>query len=726
MRSRPALICLLMLSIALSAWSAQPPRFNYQAKLTDSGGAPIFGVHTIFFSLFQGGDAVTAGSGTLVFKESKSLTLAAGLLNHTVGTGVLLSGAMSNNLFRFSGDMFLEVAVDVDTNVVLPRTRLESVPFAINSADGDARTPISGPAPITISQPGSYYLTNNIGGFAGTDAITIDASNVTLDLNGFTLLGRPSAFNAITITDNRTDIVIRNGIITGWPGLGIQAHFANNCLIERIVAHNNTDIALNIGDKSLVKDCVVQDGGATGIILSDASTIAFCTSNGNTGLGINTGIGCTVTNCTTDQNSGIGIEVDSDSAIMGCTSSQNGDSGIDLSGANSRATGNTCSDNGTLALFSAAGILVTANGNFVADNTANGNPIGLHITAANNVVSNNVVRNNDDNYNIVTGNQLNLLLCEIPESIDWPAHVTLAGSMTGVTDSAGITVNSDNVTIDLGGHTLTGALRSLAGILLTSTREHVEIRNGVISGWSRSGVEATTSTNGICSDLRVHNCGLHGIDTSSGWVIDHCVTEQNGTVAGANNGNGIKTTNSSVTNCVSRNNDGNGIFAGSNCVVTGCIASSNPGAGNNGIQIGGGGVASNCVANNNGESGILGATATIRNCTARDNAKDGIVVVSNCQVIDNQCINNGLPAHNGAGIHATSTHNRIERNTASGNHFGIDVDASPNLISSNTVSDSENGDNYTQIIAGNLVGPIRNTAASVTGNTNPMANIEFP
>jgi hypothetical protein len=50
----------------------------------------------------------------------------------------------------------------------------------------EPRTPITNATAVTISTPGSYYLTTNISVTSGT-AITITASQVTLDLNGFTL-----------------------------------------------------------------------------------------------------------------------------------------------------------------------------------------------------------------------------------------------------------------------------------------------------------------------------------------------------------------------------------------------------------------------------------------------------------------------------------------------------------------------------------------------------------
>src|SRR5437764_14937595 len=52
----------------------------------------------------------------------------------------------------------------------------------------EPRTPISA-LPFAIQTPGSYYLTTNLTGTAGSHGITINSSDVTLDLCGFTLSG---------------------------------------------------------------------------------------------------------------------------------------------------------------------------------------------------------------------------------------------------------------------------------------------------------------------------------------------------------------------------------------------------------------------------------------------------------------------------------------------------------------------------------------------------------
>src|SRR5215469_10506728 len=51
----------------------------------------------------------------------------------------------------------------------------------------EARTPISS-LPFTIGSSGSYYLAASLTGSGGNDGITVNADDVTVDLNGFALI----------------------------------------------------------------------------------------------------------------------------------------------------------------------------------------------------------------------------------------------------------------------------------------------------------------------------------------------------------------------------------------------------------------------------------------------------------------------------------------------------------------------------------------------------------
>ena len=107
---------------------------------------------------------------------------------------------------------------------------------------------------------------------------------------------------------------------------------------------------------------------------------------------------------------------------------------------------------------------------------------------ARNMLANNIVKGFGDNYNLVQGNQLNLLLCEIPEVIEWPANVTLVGTLTGISASNGITIVTNDVTIDLAGHALVGVPGSRDGIEADDV-QGITVKNGDLRDWGFRGID---------------------------------------------------------------------------------------------------------------------------------------------------------------------------------------------------------------------------------------------
>ena len=93
---------------------------------------------------------------------------------------------------------------------------------------------------FSLNTSGSYILTSDIvapGGYTG-DGIAIGADNVTLNMNGFALIGAPGSGDGINMPTGRSNVVIRNGNIRDWDGSGINARI-NNGRIERISASRN-------------------------------------------------------------------------------------------------------------------------------------------------------------------------------------------------------------------------------------------------------------------------------------------------------------------------------------------------------------------------------------------------------------------------------------------------------------------------------------------------------
>lgn len=162
----------------------------------------------------------------------------------------------------------------------------------------EARTPVAaspaipaaGPH-ITISQPGSYYLTGNITVASG-NAIVISASDVTLDLNGFTVSGpaNQASSNYCIHTVNAGNISVKNGTVSNMGyGIGMFGTTANN-------------ISQSIERVNFIR-CYVY-----GIYISTASSgtrISSCafsqmgkTSSGLTPIAIHDSGGIRVENCT--------------------------------------------------------------------------------------------------------------------------------------------------------------------------------------------------------------------------------------------------------------------------------------------------------------------------------------------------------------------------------------------------------------------------------------------
>lgn len=319
-----ALLCCLTIPTL-----GQPDRFNYQAKLTDSGGIPLSGSHAFFFSVYQGGSAGAANSGTLVFKESVSKQVADGIVSHAVGTGSNITGGSPGPaVFQTTSDVFLQVAVDLDSNVVLPRTEIESVPYALVSADGERRTPIN-TAGITISADGSYYLTSNLSASNNQNGVLVQAKNVTLDLNGFSIVGTGTGSGAgIVIVSGAKNVRIRNGTIRDFGSAGINGGATQGVTLEELAALNNGSSGASIGTSSTVSHCQFRGNRNNGLDVSDGSAIKDCVAVGNAAMGFTIDTASLIENSISDQNSTTGIFMSGQCHVLNCTVRNNGGNGI--------------------------------------------------------------------------------------------------------------------------------------------------------------------------------------------------------------------------------------------------------------------------------------------------------------------------------------------------------------------------------------------------------------
>lgn len=137
----------------------------------------------------------------------------------------------------------------------------------------------NGTFPITISQSGSYFLTRNLTGVANTDGIDITTpSDVTIDLNGFTLTG--SAATGIGIYDAAFggNVVVYNGTLTNWF-VGLNLSQARRARVSGLsVTGSSLGMTLSF---AMVEDCqVTANNNGIRVI---RSVIRHCQFTLNTG-----------------------------------------------------------------------------------------------------------------------------------------------------------------------------------------------------------------------------------------------------------------------------------------------------------------------------------------------------------------------------------------------------------------------------------------------------------
>ena len=143
-----------------------------------------------------------------------------------------------------------------------PRTRLESL-------TGDST------ALYVINSPGSYYLSvGNVAGVNGKAAIAVNANGVSIDLNGFSLIGVGGSTRGIEVRGAYANFAVRNGGIRFWGAAGIglsTANAPNGVVIENltIATVGGAGIDLTGGNAVTVSRCSIT-GAAAGILIGSA------------------------------------------------------------------------------------------------------------------------------------------------------------------------------------------------------------------------------------------------------------------------------------------------------------------------------------------------------------------------------------------------------------------------------------------------------------------------
>jgi parallel beta-helix repeat protein len=208
-----------------------------------------------------------------------------------------------------------------------------------------AKVLAAGGFPYSISSRGSYRLTSNLKPPASTDGIDVSAANITVDLNGFAIIGPgsstvgPVGINASTVGA----VTVENGTVTGF-GIGVEV---GNFGIVRNVHADVNGSGIQAGFDALVEDCTANNCTLSiepAINCGGASTISGNTANGNANIGIACqGNGCVVSGNTANAN-GVGIDCTGSGCLISGNVVFNNTTGIEAADTTTGYGGNVLKD----------------------------------------------------------------------------------------------------------------------------------------------------------------------------------------------------------------------------------------------------------------------------------------------------------------------------------------------------------------------------------------------
>lgn len=295
-------------------------------------------------------------------------------------------------------------------------------------AINQTNTPGDATSVFRITQPGSYYLTQNVTGVSGRHGIRIASSRVTIDLNGLNLTGVPGSLDGIAVDGIRDRLRIRNGTVTSWGGRGVMLFISTSSesgvIEDMIVSGNQGDGIVGI-NAMIARRCVSSGNVGVGFIAPGYAVVRDCVARNNSGPGFQIAFGV-VSRCNASGNTQSGFAISTQSIVSDCVASANTQNGIQV-GFISQIRGNVCAGNG------AAGILATGADNIIDGNTSISNATGIRVDGTGNLIIRNACSSNSPNYNFVASNRYGQVV-----------DITATGSAAVSGNTAASTLGSTN------------------------------------------------------------------------------------------------------------------------------------------------------------------------------------------------------------------------------------------------------------------------------------------
>lgn len=318
---------------------------------------------------------------------------------------------------------------------------------------GPATTPGNGAFMHVISQSGSYYLGANLLVDAGLGGILIEADEVTLDLNGFALIGRPGSGEGIRVESMNNNATIRNGSVAllGNRGVRFTGSGAGVSRCEHLTirscggdglaafgpvevtdcrAFSNLGHGFDLGNNSTISRCFARSNLLNGIRTGNVAGVAECIAIVNGQQGIGAGAGCFVRSCVARENTLDGIATAGGSTVESCNATLNGGHGV-IIGGDGTARHNDCAANGRTS--SRAGVYCSGADSRIESNNCTNNGVGIQAAIGGNIVLRNTCSGSvNDNFVLAAGNRYGPI-------VDLTAQTAPAVAGSAAADSTGTT-----------------------------------------------------------------------------------------------------------------------------------------------------------------------------------------------------------------------------------------------------------------------------------------------
>ncbi|MBK8699011.1 MAG: hypothetical protein IPN29_05510 [Saprospiraceae bacterium] len=327
-----------------------------------------------------------------------------------------------------------------------------------------------------------------------------------------------------------------------------------------------------------------------------------------------------------------------------------------------------------------------------------------------------------------SGNLYKIPIDVLPYTITQAGSYILTKNLTGL---SGITITTGNVGLDLNHYSLSGQAGNFSsGILVNTSVSNITVYNGFIGNWGEDGISGELINGFQAFNLILKNNGGDGLLCGQNCLVNQCLSVGN-SLDGFDLGN-----NSSITQCIATSNTDTGVECSNHCLVYDCLTNSNGNYGtitlseciiknvssyqniNHGIRAGNHNKINSCVSTDNGVSGFyLGNASFGQDNLSKLNTLHGFEAGQ-----DVTLVNNTADSNTGHGFYSSYNGGKLDGNNSTDNNNGFEISGADWLVIRNTAS----GNIVTpfNVLASNKLATVL-TAANLNTNTNPFANISF-